>query len=709
MGLKRLGPSELTVFLSIALVSSLIALFAYHWKPRFLVYVDLKAVDALSYAAPLRNPPNEIAIVAVDEKSVNELGRWPWTRKTTAELIARLESAKTVALDIVFSEPEDKESDGALAKAVEESGNVVLGYFLRGDTDTQPPKKELSQIRRSRISLVRSIGPVEGAAKVRAPEFRSAETNIAPIAEWAAGTGTFNIIPDIDGIHRAVNLVYLYKGELYPNLALEALRDYLSSSVMLDAAEYGIDSIRMDGRTLPVNEAGSLMLSFYGPGGSFHTYSAVDVIRGRTGEGVFKDKLVFVGVTEKGIYDIRPTPVDAYFPGVELLATAAGNALEGRFLVRDSRVIMMDYAMVFVLPVVLALLIARARRTLLALFVFGALMALSIIMDFYLYSYAGLRVSPVYPSLALALSYLGGEAYRNIVVEKKSRYLRKAFSTYVSSQLVNEILKDPEKLKLGGEKRLVTVLFSDIRGFTSLSERLTPEGLVALLNEYLSPMTRIVLEEEGMLDKYIGDAIMAVFNAPVEIPDHPARACRTAIEMMEKLEELNSLWSARGWPRIDIGIGINTGEAVVGNMGAELRFDYTAIGDTVNLASRLEGINKLYGTNIIVSEQTWVHVKDGFSFREIDLVRVKGKESPSAIYELIGEKGEGIEGLAGTFSRALSLYRTRRFEEARSVFGEVLERFPGDGPSAVYIERCAEYLASPPPPDWDGVFVAKTK
>ena len=547
-----------------------------------------------------------------------------------------------------------------------------------------------------------------------APGFKSAETNLERIGEGAAGFGTFNIIPEIDGIHRSVNLVYLYKGDIYPNLALEALRHYRGGAVILDAAEYGIDSIHIDDLRLPVNEMGALMLSFYGPGGSFRTYSAADVLKGKVRAAAFKDKLVFLGVTEKGIYDIRPTPVDALFPGVELLSTAAGNALEGRFLIRDSRVAMMDYAMIFALPLLLSFLVSRAHRTFVSLIIFSAIAALAVLLDFYLFSAEGLRVGPVYPSLSLAIAYLGNEAYRNIVVEKKSRYLRKAFSTYVSTQLVNEILKDPGKLKLGGEKRLITVLFSDIRGFTTLSERLAPEGLVALLNEYLSPMTRIVLDEEGMLDKYIGDAIMAVFNAPVEIPDHPMRACRTALEMIKKLDELNSGWEGKGWPRIEIGVGINSGEAVVGNMGAELRFDYTAIGDTVNLASRLEGINKLYGTNIIVSEQTYGCVKEDFLWRELDLVRVKGKERPSAIYELLGRRGESgdDEELSRLFSRALSLYRERKFADAEGLFKAVLERFPGDGPSEVYMERCSQYRASPPSPPsdaWDGVFVAKTK
>lgn len=342
-----------------------------------------------------------------------------------------------------------------------------------------------------------------------------------------------------------------------------------------------------------------------------------------------------------------------------------------------------------------------------------------------------LDLSLIYPFLALLLCYVLSEVYRNLIIEKKSRFLKKAFSSYVSPELVNIIIKNPDTLKLGGEKRTITVLFSDIRGFTTLSEQLLPEQLVMFLNNYLDPMTKIVLKHRGMLDKYIGDAIMAVYNAPVEIPEHAKEAVLTAIEMIKELKSLNEKFVKSGFPEIDIGIGINTGEAVIGNMGTKTRFDYTAIGDTVNLASRLEGLNKIYGTRIIISENTFNALKEtnnltgestalraiqppsmiqGSKFkvqiRELDLIRVKGRKEPVKIYEVI--ENNDFEPAVKEFEKALDLYRNCKFKEAMEIFSKIKEKF-NDKASSVYEERCRFYIQNPPPSDWDKVYTATEK
>ena len=418
-----------------------------------------------------------------------------------------------------------------------------------------------------------------------------------------------------------------------------------------------------------------------------------------------------MGATEKGIYDLRVTPVDPIYPGVEIHATVAANTLEKRFLIHDDRVVALDIFLIIFLPTALCLSLTWVHRTFISLVIFLAFLSFHTITNFYLFSSYSLVPSAVYPLISLFVAYLLAEAYRNLVVESKGRYLKKAFGTYVSPALVSEILKDPDRLKLGGEKREITILFSDIRGFTTLSERLSPEQLVSILNEYLSPMTRIVLEEKGTLDKYIGDAIMVICNAPIDLPDHPQKGCSIALRWIQELEKLNGSWKEKGYPAIGIGVGINTGDAVVGNMGADLRFDYTAIGDNVNLASRLEGMNKLYGTAIIVTESTQKLAKNDFLFRELDMVRVKGKEKPVAIYELMdfSDSDAAKKELANSFSKALSLYKSRRFEDAKTMFDAILDKFPEDGPTKLYIERCTDYIKSQPSSDWDGVYVAKTK
>jgi len=379
--------------------------------------------------------------------------------------------------------------------------------------------------------------------------------------------------------------------------------------------------------------------------------------------------------------------------------------MENRFIIKDGRSAAFEMFTILALPLILAFILSLVPGTLAGLGVFASLTAVFIGFNYLLFSRFMIDTTLFYPLLSLSLSQLGSEAYRNLIVEKKGRSLKKAFSSYVSPDLVRQIEKDPDKLVLGGEQREITILFSDIRGFTTLSEGLSPQELVRLLNEYLNPMTRIVLDEKGTLDKFIGDAVMAIYNAPLDLIDHPSAACRSAVRMLETLRELNRGFSAKGMNTIDIGIGINTGPAVVGNMGADIRFDYTAIGDSVNLASRLEGLNKYYGTHILVSEDARKSVNDErFSFREVDRVRVKGKRLPVVIYELMTDK----PWILNDFEGGLKLYRGREFDKAEKIFGRLAEHYD-DETSRLYLERCREYLAVPPPDEWDGVYTAKTK
>ncbi|MBP9561425.1 MAG: adenylate/guanylate cyclase domain-containing protein [Syntrophorhabdaceae bacterium] len=335
-----------------------------------------------------------------------------------------------------------------------------------------------------------------------------------------------------------------------------------------------------------------------------------------------------------------------------------------------------------------------------------------ILVDYVLFKDMFLNTTVIYPILSISITYLCSEAYKNLIEERHSRFLKKAFSSYVSPALVGQIIKNPDMLKLGGEKRKISVLFSDIRSFTTISERLSPEELVLLLNKYMGPMTDILLAKKGTLDKYIGDAIMAIYNAPINVEDHSIMACETALDMLDKLKEINEGFKKRGLIELDIGIGINTGDAIVGNMGSDVRFDYTAIGDTVNLASRLEGLNKVYRTHIIVSEFTREHVMElmgkenkRFYFRELDLIRVKGKEKPVKIYELLKEADQN---LLDEFTAALNLYRKCEFEKAKEIFRWVYEQHR-DPTSTVFMERCDEFIENPHPGEWDGVYVAKSK
>ncbi|MDD5284297.1 MAG: adenylate/guanylate cyclase domain-containing protein [Desulfuromonadaceae bacterium] len=692
------------MFFLFGVVAAICSFFLYKLAYPPLQKLDFRMKDTRFTIRGEVKPDKNVVVVAIDHKSIKEIGRWPWSREVTGKLIETMAThygTKVTALDIVFSEPQNEAADKALAASVKKSGNVVMGYFFRGEMN-EIPAASLSQLESAKLKLVKIA---DGVQSIPIPEFPSIDLNIPLLGAAALDFGFFNAIHDIDGLYRRSILLLLYNGEIYPSLPLKALQHFIGSDIMLDVKQWGVDTMQIGSMRIPSREDGTMALNFYGKTGTFYTASAADVIAKRLPIEKLKGKIAFVGATEIGIYDLRPTPFDSTLPGVEIHATMASNALEKRFLLYDSVTQMMEIACIFVFPTLLGIFLAFAPGTFAGLGIMVVFTTAFGFFNYYMFASVFRDMTIIYPFVGIALTYLSGEAWRNLVVERKGRHLKKAFSSYVSPDLVRQIEKDPDKLVLGGEQRELSILFSDIRGFTTVSESLTPPELVKLLNEYLSPMTRIVLEERGTLDKFIGDAVMALFNAPLDVPDHATHACAAGVRMMEKLKLLNTGFAERGMNTLDIGVGINTGPAVVGNMGADIRFDYTAIGDSVNLASRLEGLNKYYGSHILVSEDTRKQVNDSrFTFREVDRVKVKGKHLPIVMYELMITNLD----ILPRFEEALDKYRSHDFAGAKLIFDELASSY-NDGPSRLYAGRCDEYLASPPPPDWDGVYVAKSK
>jgi adenylate cyclase len=694
---------KLIIFLVIGLISGLTVFFAYRQSYPFFQHLDNKLKDNRFLIRGPVQPTRKVVIIAIDDKSIRELGQWPWSRVRIGELVKNLAEygVKVSALDIVFSEPEARGGDLHFAEGIGLAGNVVMGYFFR-DEEQFPDPETLEQLTSAKVKLLKIDRDV---TSVPIPEYKNLTANIPLLGARALDFGFFNQTPDSDGVFRKSPLLLLFNGDIYPSLALKALRYSYGSEILLNVAVFGVKSLSIGKHLLPVNEHGELSLNYYGPTGTFRTISAVDIIKKRFKQDDLKDCIAFVGATEIGIYDIRNTPFDPALPGIEINATVAANSIDNRFIIRDGRTAAIEIGAVLFLPILLTFLLSLVPGTLAGLGIFSAVTALFLSGNYLLFNSYLIDVTIFYPLFSLSLSQVTAEAYRNLIVERKGRSLKKAFSSYVSPDLVKQIEKDPDKLVLGGEQREITILFSDIRGFTTISEGLTPQELVRLLNEYLTPMTRIVLEEKGTLDKFIGDAVMAIFNAPLDLAGHPQAACRAALRMLETLKELNSGFSAKGMNIIDIGIGINTGFAVVGNMGADIRFDYTAIGDSVNLASRLEGLNKYYGTHILVSEDTRKAVNSAeYNFREIDRVKVKGKHLPVLIYELF----VGDVSVIGRFESGLNLFRSAEFRSAAAIFSKLADELD-DVPSRLYLERCKEYLENPPGAEWDGVYTAKTK
>ncbi len=576
--------------------------------------------------------------------------------------------------------------------------------------------------------------------------------NIPEIQSQSQNTGFFTTEPDPDGVIRKPPLILRTGTQYMPAIALQA---YLTATNRQTDIRVGplprqskIDGENLEGVKqffisdsdgndlfqVPVDPQGRLLINYAGPNHMFAYASIADLLDDSSPDVTvtqrffknghyeradshiakvtfFKNKILFLGATAIGIFDMRNTPFDGDFPGVETHANVVDNLMRQDFLRRDAREAQIMPWIVLILGLLMAVALAQ----------FGALagmLATAVVLGGLLFVDRqflfgkGIVTSIMLPLGEVFMLYVAMTFYKYITEERAKKELRGTFSKYVSPAIVNEILKDPKNLELGGRKERVTTFFSDVRGFTTISERLDPRSLSDLLNSYLTPMTALVFQNKGTLDKYMGDALMAFFGAPIHYPDHAKYACRCALQSLEKLDELKTEYKKKGLPLIDIGIGLNTGECSVGNMGSQTVRNYTVMGDAVNLASRLEGINKTYGTHIIISEFTYADVKDDFVCREVDWVQVKGKLHPVKIFELMTEReranGNLIE-MTKYFAEGYNLYHQRNFGGAIGYFQKAIDQHPNDSTARIYIERCQEFLSAPPPENWDGVYVMKTK
>ena len=690
------------------------AIILYFINVPFLRFVELKTLDLRTISRGERPSGGETVIAAIDEKSLSELGRWPWPRSTIAKLVDTLKGygAKAVGMDIVFAEPE--ETDDILARSIKRAENVTLGYFFHTtDKDIAHLKEDelkegTKNISHSKYQIVQLRSKPDESALLEAC---AAAANVGPLSDAAECSGYFNYFPDSDGTIRWSPLVIKFGDSFYSPLSISVLLQYMDwPMITLKMADFGVEGIMIDDIDIPTNESGRMLINYLGPAKTFPHYSITDIINGRLNPRLFKDKIVLVGATATGIYDIRVTPFSTVFPGIEIHATVIDNILHQSFLKRPGWVGLIDITAIIFFGLIIGIILPRVKA-IPGVFLGLMFLVTYILITTFVFSHYNLWLNLIYPVVTILVVYLSITIYKYITEEREKKKIRGAFQYYLTPSVINEILKDPARLKLGGEKKPLTVLFSDIRGFTTISERLSPEELVHLLNEYLTAMTNVVFKYEGLLDKYMGDAIMAVFGAPLPQEDHPTRACRTALEMMGELKKLQKKWADEGRPVFDIGIGVNSGDMVVGNMGSEMRFDYTVMGDSVNLGSRLEGINKEYGTNVIISEYTYDRIKEEFFCRELDSVRVKGKKLPVKIYELWGETkdSEKWEEFVKLFEDGLTRYKQGEWDEAIACFQNVLSIRPGDPPSELYIERCKKLKQNPPAGEWDGVYTMTKK
>ncbi len=720
------------------------------WRPTPTEFIELKFYDLkFRYRGPLAPGP-EIAIVAIDDASLRTVGRWPWSREDIARLLSRLKEAgpRVLALDIIFAEREetaavrslsnlrreiarrgratpeftallDQEErradvDRRLAQVIAQGPPTILGFFFRevGGTAGGLHAEQLlgeSYIRASSYNVVRLLDIVPSQLPLLGAQ--GVEVNLPEIVAAAAGGGYFNMTPDRDGVVRWIPLAILYGPDIFAPLTLVAPDHYLGQPPLsLSASRLGVQEVRLGPRRVPVDRFGRLLINYLGGPGIFPIYSAAAVLEGRVPPEALKDKIVLVGATAVGIYDLRVTPFASVHPGVEIQATVMDNLLSARFMRTPPLALLLSLGIILALGIILGLVLPYISA--LWSFAFTAGMAAGFtIVNYLLFSRVGLQLDLFYPLAEIAIVYSGFTVHRFLVEEKERIRIRQAFEAYVAPTVVQEILRHPDNLRLGGERRDITILFSDIRGFTSLSENLAPEDLVALLHDYLNPMSNIIIRYGGTIDKYIGDAIMALFGAPLALPDHARLACRTALDMAAAMRDLAQQWAATGRPQFRIGVGINSGVAAVGNMGSDRLFDYTAIGDNVNLASRLEGLNKYYGSDILLSEATVLSLNGDFILRQVDLVQVKGKTQPLEVFELLGE-GTPAPDLAqflDAYHQGLVLYRAGKWSESIATLTTALRLRPQDTPARRYLLLSQKYRKNPPGDDWDPVTVMAEK
>lgn len=687
-----------------------------------------------------------VRVIDIDEASLSRVGQWPWPRTKVADMVARLSraGAAAIAFDIVFAEADRTspkqilsiwsantpvetlrrslaglpDHDALLARTIQTAGNVVTGFALSDAAGSQKPV------------LHTGFATVGDDPLAFVPGHANAVVNLPIIEAAAAGNGSFDFTPDEDLVVRRVPLLERVGSQLYPTLAAEALRVAQGAHTLVVkstgasgeygfGSETGVVSVRIGAIAVPTDGTGALLIH-YTRSVPQRVIPAWQVFADKFDASRVQGRIVLVGTSAAGLRDIRSSPINPAMPGIEAHAQAIEQMILGHFLQRPDWAHAAEFCFVLIVGSLLIFLL-REFGAVWSGIVGVAAIAAAFGASWYAYKSSLMLFDPVTPSLAAFSIYLSSTVIGYLRTEAEKRQIRSAFGQYLSPALVEELAKDPSRLELGGDLRTMTILFSDIRGFTSISEqfRTDPHGLTNLLNRFLTPMTDIILSGGGTIDKYMGDCIMAFWNAPLDDAEHAVHACTCSLAMLEALERLNSALATdaeadgRPYHAINIGIGLNTGECFVGNMGSDQRFDYSVIGDSVNLASRLEGQSKTYGVSLVISESTLAAIPD-WAAVELDLIVVKGKAEAIRIFTLFGDasvaQSERFVRLREANAAMLDAYRSQRWSEARSTLDLCRSLEPRlAGLYDLYAERISEFLESPPPPEWKGIYVAKSK
>ncbi len=687
-----------------------------------------------------------IVIIDIDEKSLSEIGRWPWGRDRVAKLVNELFDYYQIQLlgfDIVFSEPDDSSGLNVLEKlGRDELANlyefqqridelreqldydlvfknslvnrqVVLGYYfqLRASEDLASEKGLLPP-------PVLKKGDFSAKSKIFAHQAPGFSANLPMLQAVALGGGHFNPWIDIDGVVRRVPLLVEYKEQYYESLTMAMARQVLDVDTIvpvfedaLGESDYpSLEWLQLGKNKIPVDRYIQALVPFRGRQGSFHYVSAADVLNGQADKAILKDAIVLVGTTAPGLFDLRAVPVENQYAGVEIHANLLAGIIDGTIKKKPAYTQGAEFILLLLIGLCLSLFLPLLSPIWATLSSFGLILLVTL-LNYSLWQYVDLVMPLASSVLMILIIFLINMSYGFFVERRGKRQIANMFGQYVPPELVDEMSDNPDMVSFEAENRELTVLFSDVRGFTTLSESLSPGDLSLLMNEYLTAMTKLIHENRGTIDKYMGDAVMAFWGAPVHDEQHARHAMETGLAMQERLKAVQDDFTARGWPEIRIGVGLNSGMMSVGDMGSEFRRAYTVLGDAVNLGSRLEGLTKNYGVEMIVGEATRALVKD-YTYRELDVVRVKGKDEPVAIFEPLAPTEEVSREELKELSlhrETMKLYRAQEWDRAELQFLNLQKLSPDRLLYKIYIERIGQYRQSPPGDHWDGVFTHTSK
>jgi adenylate cyclase len=679
--------------------------------------IEAQLLDLRFRLRPATPASDDIVLVLIDDQSIQEVGRWPWSRTIIADALARLVAARarTIGIDLLFAEPEPStiprvwrdrlrqalgelgdfvdslSGDAEFAAQMHAADNVVLPYSFGFDAPAEtddlaepPPAVATTAFR-----------VVHGPNAARSSLPLVATSLLAPVpevAEAAASLGHASVALDRDGAARFEFPAILYGQNVYPSFALEVARHRLAVPRDQVRLELG-HGIWLGDLLVPTDDRTRLVVNYRRPG-RFPVVSFAQLLTGEVPAAQFEDKVVLIGGSAAGVGDTFATPFTGVMPGIERHAAVIDNILRQDFVIRRTDTVLLDLGILLVGGLVIGR-VARRRGLLGPSLGLGALAAGVLAANFFAFFEFGLWLNLFAPLLALLALYAVVVLYKYFIGERQERRIRAAFKHYLSPTLVDQVARDPALLRLGGEQKELTVLFADVRNSTRLAAKLPPAAFAQLLNEVMDTISRVLFAHGGMLDKFTGDGLVAVFGAPVPQPDHALRACRAALAMQGELAPLQARWSRPDLPPLEIGVGINTGSMIIGNIGSNDRFNYTVVGDEANLGARLEAANKEFRTRILISEATWRRVNDKVAARELDEVTFRGMDRPVRVFELLGE--QPLPGPAAAqaelFAAALAAYRSGRWAAAEARFRQLLAMTPADRPSQLYLERCRQHLA----------------